>query len=90
MDQLSRNAVVSARQMAEKMNLLGIPHTSSASAEFRQMSPETIKAMSHVAWGTYGHLRYVVAKHLSIICVILIVPRRPPGADVNPQLTVAA
>jgi len=60
-DQLSRDILANARQMAESMHLFGVPHTSPAVLAYRQLSPQRTRAAAHAAWGAYGYLTCVKA-----------------------------
>lgn len=89
-DQVSRGAIVDARRMAEEMKLLGVAHDSSLAAEFHQMSPEILRAVSHVAWGSYSFMRYAVADHLSVPDAGQIVSLCSTCSNLTSQLTTAA
>lgn len=48
-----------ARQMAQRLRLLGVPHTAANAAGFREMTDDWKRAAAHVAWGIYGLLTCV-------------------------------
>lgn len=52
-DNVSRDLVIDARIMAEKMELFGALHPTSEAAIFTKWSEAKLQATAHVAWGTY-------------------------------------
>jgi hypothetical protein len=61
-DALSREALIVGRQMAERLHLIGLDPKESNRAIylFRQMSPEWIRATSHIAWGAYAWIWFAL------------------------------
>lgn len=55
-DAIAQDALMSGRQMGERLGLFGVPHSHHAAEAYRSMSPETIRMASHTAWGGHNWL----------------------------------
>ncbi|KAI1841232.1 hypothetical protein JX266_012544 [Neoarthrinium moseri] len=55
-DILAKETLQAGRHMAERMGLIRVPPTSAIAESLAHMSPEWVKAASHVAWGIYNWL----------------------------------
>jgi hypothetical protein len=56
-DEFSLRLLDDSRSMAERMRLLNVVHTPDLIDEFQSLSPNDLRALSYVAWGTYSWLR---------------------------------
>lgn len=54
-DEFGMEVLMAGRQMAERLGLMNLPRDSARSPYFNEMSPQWVRATSHVAWGTYNY-----------------------------------
>jgi hypothetical protein len=59
LDSRSLEMLADVRRIGSQLHLYGVPHSEQVIEACRQMPCESIRAMAHVAWGSYCWLRYV-------------------------------
>lgn len=60
-ESIAQELTTAGRGMAQRLGLFGVSPDDPIALGLRQMPPEQIKMASHVAWGTFNWLTYVIS-----------------------------